>query len=263
MPEICVILPTYNEAENIVEMIEQVVESLEGEDYEILVVDDDSPDGTSRIVTGMMDRFANLRLLVRTKNRGLVNSINNGIKNTDSAICVWMDADLSMPAPAIKSLVTEIRAGADMALGSRYIEGGGFKGADSKNRSMYRTWWNLKHTEDSFLSVVISWTGNKVVRFFLDSAYSDYSSGFYAVRRHVFDHLALEGEYLEYCIHLLYSAVQRGFRVVEVPVIIKPRKRGVSKTANDLQTLVLIAINCFHTVRDLISKDREGKWRQR
>jgi dolichol-phosphate mannosyltransferase len=258
MPEISVILPTYNEAENILDMIEHVEAELNGVGYEILVVDDDSPDGTSRIVSENLSRFSNLRLITRKENRGLVPAINEGIRNAEGDVCLWMDADLSMPAATIKALLAEVNAGADIAVGSRYVEGGGFKGADLENRSLYRTWRNLKNTEDSFLSVAISWVGNKAVRFFLDSAYHDYTSGFYAVRRPVFDRVMLEGRHLEYCIRFLFTAVRSGFCVVEVPVVIEPRKRGVSKTANDLQTLIPIAADCFRTIIDLFMMDRRG-----
>lgn len=258
MTELSVILPTYNEVENIVEMINLVTVALAEVEHEILVVDDSSPDGTSDIVQKNLNQFANLRLIVRKANRGLVPSINEGIANARGDVLVWMDADLSMPVSKISELLSAVRAGADIAVGSRYIAGGGFKGADSAKRSLYSTWRNLRGTEDSFSSVAISWLGNKVVRVFLEPAYYDYTSGFYAVRRRVFDSTKLEGKHLEYCIRFLFTAVRRGYRVIEIPVIIEPRRRGESKTANDLRTLVPIAINCLRTVSELIAKDRKG-----
>ena len=93
---ISIILPTYNEAENIIFLIEQIVEELTNEDYEIIVVDDNSPDGTSNLVQQAILKFPNLRLLTRTSDKGLVPSIREGIEKSRGSICIWLDADLSI-----------------------------------------------------------------------------------------------------------------------------------------------------------------------
>ena len=122
---ISIILPTYNEAENIIFLIEQIVEELTNEDYEIIVVDDNSPDGTSNLVQQATLKFPNLRLLTRTLEKGLIPSIREGIEESRGSICIWLDTDLSMSPTLIKTLVNEIDLGADLVVGSRYISGGG------------------------------------------------------------------------------------------------------------------------------------------
>jgi len=257
---ISIILPTYNEAENIAEMVEWVEVELAGDDFEIIVVDDDSPDGTSEIVTRLCDRFDNLRLITRTSDRGLVQSINEGIHESRYDVCVWMDADLSMPATTIKQLVREIEQGADIAVGSRYVKGGGIKGAghDARKRNIYRIWRNLKETEDSFIAVAVSVIGNQLVRHLLDRNYHDYTSGFYAVKKGVFSRIKLEGKYLDYCIRFMYGAVKSGYKVVEVPVVIAPRERGHSKTASNPLHIIPHVYDCLRTVYELISQNKKG-----
>lgn len=250
MTEISIILPTYNEADNIVEMIRSVDDAVSGYDAEILVVDDDSPDGTSAIVTQALDRFPRLRLITRTSDRGLIKAIREGIEQSQGDICIWMDADLSMPAETIPKLLNEIHGGADMAVGSRYVKGGGIKGScpDGNKTSPMQIRRNLKETEDSFFSVAISKYGNLFARAVLDSRYHDYTSGFYAVRKHVVNDVGLEGAYLDYCISLLYKTVQRGYKVSEIPVVIVPRLKGKSKTSDSLLSMVPIALDCVLTV---------------
>ena len=110
--KISVILPTYNESENIMPMIEQITDHLKDEDYEIVVVDDDSPDGTSQIVKNAMKNYPNLRILIRNGNKGLVSSIKDGLEISTGDVCLWMDADLSMPCALIKQFVKKVNAGA-------------------------------------------------------------------------------------------------------------------------------------------------------
>ena len=82
MTNLSVILPTFNEAKNIEEMIEAVYGVLIDIDAEVIVVDDDSPDGTSAIVSGILNKYKNLRLITRRSNKGLVNSIKEGVENS-------------------------------------------------------------------------------------------------------------------------------------------------------------------------------------
>ena len=110
-------------------MIDAVYGVLTDIDAEVIVVDDDSPDGTSEVVDRILNRYRKLRLITRRSNKGLVNSIKEGIKSSRGSICLWMDADLSMPTDKIPDLVNKIKEGADLAVGSRYIKGGGIKGS--------------------------------------------------------------------------------------------------------------------------------------
>jgi len=246
MTDLSVILPTFNEVENIVPMIESINTILSKTASEIIVVDDNSPDGTSQAVSAVLSKYPRVKLVTRKSNKGLVNSIREGIEKSEGDICVWMDADLSMPANKILTLVRQIELGADLAVGSRYVEGGGIKGSHitTGKTTMLDVWNNLRSTEDSFLAVAISKYGNVFARFILDRKYYDYTSGFYAVRKSVISEIGLEGDYLDYCIHLLYKAAKKGFIVNEIPVTIVPRVRGKSKTSDFSLAILPLVFKC-------------------
>jgi len=246
---ISIILPTYNEAGNIILLIEQIVEELTNEDYEIIVVDDNSPDGTSNLVQQAILKFPNLRLLTRTSDKGLVPSIREGIEKSRGSICIWLDADLSMSPILIKTIINEIDLGADLVVGSRYISGGGIKGMEFNNdeTSLYKIWVNLYESEDSFVSVMISKWGNKIIKFLLNSPLHDHSSGYFGGRKKIFDFIQIEGYFVDYCISLSYKSYMKGFNVVEIPMFVLPRKYGKSKTSNSLFSILLIAFQCFTT----------------
>ena len=250
MIDLSVILPTFNEAKNIERMIDAVYAILTDLDAEVIVVDDDSPDGTSAIVGSILNKYENLRLITRRADKGLVNSIKEGIEKSRGNICLWLDADLSMPAEKIPDLVNRIREGADLVVGSRYVKGGGIKGSTpgTGKHNIFHIWHNLRKTEDSFIAVSISKYGNLLARLILDRKYYDYTSGYYAVRKEVINELGLEGDYLDYCIVLLYKAASYGYRIHEIPVTIKPRIYGESKTSNNPFAVIPIALNCLATV---------------
>jgi len=262
MTEVSIILPTYNEADNILQMIQSVNGAVGGYDAEILVVDDDSPDGTSDVVREVLNHFSKLRLITRTSNKGLVRAIQEGVKESQGDICVWMDADLSMPATTIPKLIDEIYRGADLALGSRYIKGGGIKGSCPNGNKIgpIQIWRNLKETEDTFLAVAISKIGNVFAQTILDSRYHDYTSGFYAVRKQVIDDVGLEGAYLDYCISLLYKTIRRGYNVSEVPVVIVPRLKGESKTSNNVLSIISVTFDCVVRVFWLRLTEKQRKF---
>lgn len=245
--KISVILPTYNEAENILTMIVEISSNMRGEDYEIIVVDDNSPDGTSQIVEQAMMEYPRLRLLKRIKNKGLVSSISEGIEKAGGDICVWMDADLTMPPSVIIKFIEQIEMGADLVLGSRYVKGGGMKGTslEGANTSILQILKNVYISEDSVISLLISKVGNMLLRFILDPSIHDYSSGFFGGKKEVLLKLGIEGDFIDYCISLTYRAKKQGLKVVEIPVVLATRKYGESKTSNTLFSIFKISIQCF------------------
>ncbi|GAI01645.1 unnamed protein product, partial [marine sediment metagenome] len=93
---------------------------------------------------------------------------------------------------------------------------------------------NLITSEDSFLSAIISNLGNRMLRIILDPSLHDYSSGFFGARKQVLKELKVEGTFVDYCISLPYSAIIKGLKVAEVPMILTTRKHGKSKTSASL-----------------------------
>src|SRR6266542_4006011 len=101
----CVVLPTYNEVDNLGILVGAIAAALPRDAIEILVVDDDSPDGTWRRAEDLASSGAPLRVLRRTRRRGLVQALNDGIAEANAPVVCWMDADLSMPAALLPELI--------------------------------------------------------------------------------------------------------------------------------------------------------------
>ncbi|MCB0129421.1 MAG: glycosyltransferase, partial [Caldilineaceae bacterium] len=190
----------------------------------VLVVDDDSPDGTWQVVQQVAAErnqpgTPTVVLVRRTDEKGLTSAIQRGIDeafNTHQAdIVTWMDCDLSMPPEDIPRLVAAVQQGADLAVGSRWIAGG----ADVAHGAMARS---------------LSWIINRYAILLLGNQVHDYTSGFIAGRKPVFEQLRLQGDYGEYCIDLLGRAHNAGFTLVEVPYVCVPRTAGDSKTGANL-----------------------------
>ncbi len=221
---VCTVLPTYNEKENIAPLIHRLFNSVPPP-YMVLVVDDDSPDGTWRVVESLQpeynaDGVTRLALLRRTDERGLTSAIQRGvdvaIETYGATIVTWMDCDLSMPPEDVPRLIAAITdRGADVAVGSRWIPGG----ADEAHGLVPRT---------------LSWVINRYAMLLLGSDVHDYTSGFIAARAEVLRRIRLRGDYGEYCIDFLGRAVRSGYAVCEIPYVCVPRTAGESKTGLNL-----------------------------
>lgn len=211
---ISVILPTYNEEENIVRLIEELLTEIESP-VEIIVVDDNSEDGTADIVEAL--RNPNI-VLIRRKERGLASAFNRGIIESKYGIVCWMDADMSMPAHVLAKMIKCLDCH-DMAIGSRYVEGG------SDDRSPLR--------------VLSSRLINGFARLVLGGHVRDYDSGFVALRRKVFDTVTvIPFGYGEYFMELVYDAQRKGLSLVEVGYSFKDRTVGYSKSFPSLLTFI-------------------------
>ena len=195
-PSLTVILPTYNEAENIVPLICEIQKYIPTSST-ILVVDDNSPDGTA----GLVQTNTHVKLLVRTESRGLTNSLRDGIAATKSDIVAWMDGDFSHPPEALPKLLSRVQHGADIALATRMHNHG--------------------------LSLLL----NGLSMLLFGPSITDYTTGFLAARREVLSHIPLRGIYGEYCIDLLVRAQRMGYRIKEIPYVSPPRRGGYSKTS--------------------------------
>ena len=224
MPLVCTVLPTYNERGNISLLIEGILASA-APPHMVLVVDDNSPDGTWQIVAELAQRHntggqVRVALERRMGVKGLTSAIQRGIDlaihTFGAEIVTWMDCDLSMPPEDVPRLVHALTAGgADVAVGSRWVPGG----ADVAHGFMART---------------LSWIINSFARTLIDRRVTDYTSGFIAARSQPLSHLRLNGDYGEYCIDLLGRALYAGYVVVEIPYRCVPRTAGASKTGANL-----------------------------
>jgi len=216
-----VIIPTYNEKENIEKMIRKVM-SLKG-DFHLLVVDDGSPDGTGQIVKGLQNEFSDrLHIEERAGKLGLgtayLHGFNWGLKRGYEYL-FDMDADFSHNPDDLSRLLDAcIIDGGDMSIGSRYIKGG--KVAN----------WDKKRLILSFLA---SW----YVRVILWVGIHGTTAGFKCYNRKVlekinFDAITFKGYAFQIC--MKYAAVRHGFKVVEVPITFIDREFGTSKMSSSI-----------------------------
>jgi dolichol-phosphate mannosyltransferase len=209
-PSLTVVLPTYNERENIAILIEGILRHVRTP-VKVLVVDDNSPDGTWKMVEEIAVCEPRVRLMRRTTERGLTSAIWAGIQAADTDAVSWMDCDLAMPPETIPALLDRLASGADIAIGSRYVPGGSDPGHSTLARA-------FSVTINLFAALLLRW------------GVRDYTSGFVTARRDVFDRITLSGDYGEYCIDLLARARMLGMRVEEVPYACGTRYSGESKT---------------------------------
>ena len=121
---ISIIIPTYNERDNIIPLVEQIDNALSSYDYEVVFVDDDSEDGTAELIGGLAPEYP-VRVIVRKNERGLASAVVHGINHTTGDMVGVMDADLQHPPEVITDLIAMAEDGADIAIASRYIDGGG------------------------------------------------------------------------------------------------------------------------------------------
>ena len=210
MLSVSVALPTYNERDNIGPLIEAIQAALPSP--EVVVVDDNSPDGTWQVVQAAANRSPSVRLVRRTGIRGLTSAIQRGIDESHGQVVFWMDCDFSMPPATMPLLLAALERGADVAIGSRYAPGG-------------------RDARGDWMPIAFSAVINFYAQLFLGGPVRDYTTGFVAARREVLERVRLRGDYGEYCIDFLARAKRAGFRIVEVGYECKPRTSGESKTA--------------------------------
>lgn len=219
VPTVSVVMPTYNERDNIGPLIDAVLASAR-HPTNVWVVDDDSPDGTWQIVAARQAADARVHLVRRIGESGLTSAIARGIRDSDGDIVVWMDCDFSMPPERVRDLVETVVGGdCDLAVGSRYVPGG---------RDVGHSW----------MAQAFSRTINLAAALALGFGVRDYTSGFIAGRRAVLQQFDLRGDYGEYCIDLLARAQRAGVRIVEVPYVCTERRSGHSKTGVDARDYV-------------------------
>lgn len=217
-PRRLVVVPTYNEAANVLRVVDAVLREAPG--AHVLVVDDSSPDGTGALVEGHPSYGGSLHLLTRPGRGGLGGAYRAGFTWALEAgydQVAQMDADLSHPPDRLPALFAALDA-ADVAVGSRYVRGGGVE-----------HWgWHRR---------LLSWGGNLYVRLVLGTRVKDSTAGFKAFRRDALqriDVLDSESNGYSFQIENAWRAARRGLRVVEVPIVFTDRTAGQSKMSGSI-----------------------------
>lgn len=209
LPKISVIVPTYNEVDNIEDLIVGLRGVLADVDYQIVVVDDNSPDGTYYAVKQIAERDERVLPLMRQEKLGLASAIVHGYKASDGKIIVMMDSDLSHRPEDLPALLEAVRE-YDIVIGSRYVEGGAIFGM-----SAYRK--------------LASRVSIRVSKMMLGLPYEDTTSGFAVFRRGVLDYVAPKLEPAGFKLLLEVLAKCPEARVAELPITFVNRRWGSSK----------------------------------
>lgn len=214
--KITVILPTYNEADNIKELILLISKAINPS--EIIVVDDNSPDHTSRGLISILPKGI-IKVFVNKPRLGLTKSIEKGIKKSNNNIVAWMDADFSHP-PQILTKMYERMKDNDIVIASWLCK----NGKDLR-----------KDVTDQIRSKII----NKICQILFGASITAYTSGYVMINKKVFQNYNLKGDYGEYFIDLAVYALKRRLRVCEVPFTCVSRSLGVSKTNPNMVTYII------------------------
>lgn len=234
-PELSVIVPTFNERDNVLVLFARLDAALQGVAWEAIFVDDNSPDGTWEVVKDLARRDPRARALRRIGRRGLAGACIEGCLASSAAYVAVIDADLQHDETRLPAMLAKLRAGeADIAIGSRYVEGGSSASFDKRRQGI-----------SSFATTL----AQKLLR--IDVA--DPMSGFFMLRRDRFEQVAPQLSVQGFKILLDILASARGaLRVAEVPFVFGTRHAGESKldsmVAVDFLGLVLAKLT-----RDAVS----------
>jgi dolichol-phosphate mannosyltransferase len=207
--KVSLIIPTYNEKDNITPLVERISKALKGYNYDIVIVDDNSKDGTIEAAEKLAALYP-VKLIVRKTEKGLATAVIHGIKKAEGNIICVMDADLQHPPEKLPEMFKAIEDGADMAFASRYIPGGGVPQ------------WGLVRR-------IISKGAGQIAHLLLPSSrrVADPMSGFFIFRREKVDPDKLKPTGYKIALEILL--VGNFSNVTEVPFIFEDRTAGKSK----------------------------------
>lgn len=218
MPNLTIVLPTYNERENLLPIADALFKlGIDG--LNLLIVDDNSPDGTGQLADELASlRPSDVRVIHRTEKNGLGPAYREGFKAALAAgadLIVQMDSDFSHQPKYIPVMMREIENGADLVIGSRYLEGGGV----DEGWSFYRK--------------LLSWFANSVyVKTLLRLPISDATAGYRMWKREALIGLNLDrikSNGYVFQVEMAYVAHRMGFRIREIPIYFPDRQQGRSK----------------------------------
>lgn len=210
-----IVLPTYNERKNISIFIPKI-EAYFGKKnifLEIIVVDDNSPDGTADACRKLNKKYRNIRVVVRKKDRGIGSALREGYNLARGEIILSSDTDLSFEVGDMIRLVNKIDEGYDLVVGSRHM-----------HRSDYE-----KKKSGTKLKWFISFFGNKMVCLISGVKIHDFSANFRAINRQVWNKIETKENTNSILMEMIIKTHYKGYKVTEIPVAFKDRIYGESK----------------------------------
>jgi dolichol-phosphate mannosyltransferase len=234
-----VVLPTYNEADNIVDFVHSVREAAPSAD--VLIVDDNSPDGTGLLAEQLASVDSGVTVLHRTAKAGLGAAYRHGFSvafERGYEVIVSMDSDFSHDPTVIPVMISRIEQGADVVVGSRYVHGGGTID------------WPVRRQ-------LLSKWGNRYTGLVLGMKVRDCTSGFRAYRASALERVApgdTKAEGYAFLTELVHRLDRGGARVVETPIIFRDRERGVSKMSGRIILESMLRVTSWGVRERLLRK---------
>ena len=228
-----VILPTLNESGHISELIKSIqnVFSEIHQNYEIIVVDDNSNDGTIDRVKEIQKNNSNIQIYIRKDlKKNIAESLNLGIKKSKFENIIWMDADFQHPPDHIKTF-HENKKENDVVIFSRFIQGSSRYFDDDLSKK------EINEDHSHFF--------NKLCKFFLYKDISDYTSGFVCIKKKNFTNYKLHGYYGDYFINLIVHCKLNNYTITELPFKERERYSGISKTNVYSSKYMIMCCNYF------------------
>jgi dolichol-phosphate mannosyltransferase len=239
-----VVLPTYNESATIAEVLRRI-RAAAPHDVDVLVVDDNSPDGTADLADALAAELGGIDVLRRPGKAGLGSAYREGFKlglAQGYEALVEMDADLSHDPAVLGDLLAELDAGADIAIGTRYMPGG-----EIPDWSWYRR--------------AISRAGNLYARAMLGLDARDATSGYRAYHRRALERInltAVRADGYGFQIEMAYEVAKVGGRIVEIPITFRDRMRGVSKMSSRIVVEALVLVTWWGIKGRLRARRKKG-----
>jgi dolichol-phosphate mannosyltransferase len=228
MKTISVLIPTYNEKENLPILIDRLNKVfVDGKiTGEVVIIDDNSPDGTGQLAEQLKEKYKFLKVIHRPSKLGLGSAYRESFRAAESKLLLTMDADLSHDPVYIPRFIEKAEH-ADVVVGSRYVKGGEIVG------------WGLYRR-------MVSRLANSLARIAVGAGVSDMTSGFRAYRKEVFEKVSTEeikSSGYAFQLEIIHDIREKGFKIYEVPIIFTDRKRGRSKLGlRDIISFLILTI---------------------
>lgn len=212
-PSLSIIIPTYNERENIKILIPEIEKTFGHVNHEIIVVDDNSPDGTAKASEELNKKYGNIRVIVRKKKEGIGAAIREGYNSARNSIILSSDSDLSFTLSDTYRLYEKIQEGYDLVWGSKYSIGSFYEPATWQGR--VKKW--------------VSKNGNRIIRIATGIKANDFTANLRAIKKDAWEQIDTQENTNTFLMEMILKCKYGGLKVTEVPVTFNARVYGESK----------------------------------
>lgn len=214
--KLSIVIPTYNEKENIellIPQIEQLFYKKYNRNFEIIIVDDNSPDGTAQLAIKLNKKYGNIRVIKRKKRKGVGAALMEGYNKSKGDLILSTDADLSFDVNDMERLIAELNKGYDLVVGSRYLSQKDYETPDLQTK----------------IKGFVSKYGNIMVRLLSGLNIHDFSANFRIIKKNVWTKVKITDNTHSILLEMILKTKYKGYKVTEIPVKFKLRKYGKSK----------------------------------